>query len=211
MKNDKQVDVEHYGFLKYEHANRFASYFFQIKTILEHKINDILEIGRGSGLFYREIRNLGLNIRTVDLDADLTPDIIADLRKLPIENSSVECICAFQVLEHLPFDDFDIALSELKRVSKNYIFISLPDASKYIKLDMRLPRVGKVKKFFSLRKLGQRIHKFDGEHYWEVNKKGYDEQKLRELLPCTDWSLEMELRLLENPFHRFYLLKKRNG
>ena len=48
---NRQVDKTHYDFLKYEDINRFASYYFQLKTVIEMNPNNILEIGKGSGFF----------------------------------------------------------------------------------------------------------------------------------------------------------------
>lgn len=203
-----QVKNTHYNFLKYENINRFASYYFQLKTVIEINPNNILEIGKGSGFFYREIKNQGYDIKIADFDASLNPDFVADVRDLPLNSDSFSCVCAFQILEHLPFEDFKKSVNELKRVSKEYLFISLPDKGRYLKLDLRLPKIGKIKKLYSLTKFKQDIHIFNGEHYWEINKKGYDEKNIQDILVDDEWELVINNRLFENPNHRFYLLKK---
>ena len=205
-----QVKKEHYQFLQYEHANRFASYYYQIKTIMEYNIDNILEIGGGSGFIQRELNLMNLNMHTADFDFSLKPDFVCDVQQLPISSDSYECVCAFQVLEHIPFEDFTTALNEIKRVSYRYIFISIPDASKYIKIDVNLPKFGKIKKLLSLKNIYKEKHIFKGQHYWEINKKGFDESLIRSQIQCDSWKIEIESRLFENPYHRFYLLKKQS-
>jgi len=208
MKNI-QVNKEHYDFLSYEYMTRFASYFFQLKTIHEIMPNKILEIGKGSGLFSRELKNNNFDLVILDFDSNLNPDIVGDIRELPFPKESFDCICAFQVLEHLPFEDFSISIKELKRVSKQYIFISLPNSGRYFKYDLVIPKIGRLRKMISLSKFKKDIHVFDGEHYWEINKVNYDESIIKEILICKDWELLLEERLFENPYHQFYLLGKR--
>ena len=158
--------------------------------------------------FYREMKNQGYDIKTADFDETLNPDVVADIRDLPLEDNTFSCVCAFQILEHLPFEDFTKSVKELKRVSKEYLFISLPDRGRYMKLDLVLPKIGKIKRLYSLAKFKQDEHIFNGQHYWEINKKGYDEEKIRDILVDEEWELIFNNRLFENPFHRFYLLRK---
>ena len=207
MKNI-QVEKTHYDFLKYEDICRFASYYFQLKTVIKINPKNILEIGKGSGFFYREIMRQNIDITVADFDSTLNPDVVADVRKLPLPDNSYACVCAFQILEHIPFSDFETALNELKRVSKEYVFISLPDKGRYLKLDLVLPKIGKIKKMYSLARFKRDRHSFDGEHYWEIDKKGYDEKKIQDILIDSEWKLILNNRLFENPYHRFYLLKK---
>ncbi len=54
----------------------------------------------------------------------------------------------------------------------------------------------------------QDTHKFDSEHYWEINKKGFNEKRIQDILIDDNWELVLNNRLFENPYHRFYLLKK---
>ena len=41
----------------------------------------------------------------IDNEADLAPDLVADVRQLPYEDDSVEQIAAFHVLEHFRYDE----------------------------------------------------------------------------------------------------------
>ncbi len=47
-----------------------------------------------------------------------------------------------QVLEHIPFDEFQVALSEMHRVAKKCIILSLPHKTKHLKTGVSLPFFG---------------------------------------------------------------------
>ena len=50
------------------------------------------------------------------------------------------------------------------------------------------------------------VHKFDGEHYWELNKVSYSLEKV-----LRDFSEHAALintyRVPENPYHRFFIFE----
>ena len=65
----------------------------------------MLLIGVGDGLvpFYlKEV--LGIKVTTCDIDPELQPDIVADVRNLPCADASYDAVAVFEVLEHLPFE-----------------------------------------------------------------------------------------------------------
>ena len=115
----------------YDHVNRFISYHYQIEAIRNIKKKNILEIGKGNGLVSDYLTKIGLKITTCDISKDLKPDIISSVTDLKIPDKSYDCVVAYQVLEHIPFDDFEKALLEMKRVSKDYVIISIPSPSLY--------------------------------------------------------------------------------
>jgi len=142
----------------YINLHRWTSYYYQISTISnivdglgeETKIS-ILEIGIEKKItnaclaWLFESYGANVVIRTLDIDPSLKPDIIADVRCLPFNSDSFNSVLAFEVLEHLPFNDAILSLKEIKRVAKNYIILSLPHASLGFSLAVKLP------KFLSLR------------------------------------------------------------
>lgn len=52
---------------------------------------------------------------------------LADIRHIPFKDNSFDTIVSFEVLEHL--EDFELALSELHRVTRKNIVISVPNCS----------------------------------------------------------------------------------
>lgn len=203
-----QVSTDHYDFLEYESETRFSSYYHQVKTVLELKPRTVLEIGCGSGAFLALVKNLGLTAYSVDLDMNLTPTISASVLDLPIKDNSIDVTAAFQILEHLPFHNFSRCLSELCRVSKTGVVISLPDFGNF-GLVLSIPYVRKLAFSFHALPFFPK-HEFDGEHYWEINKQNYPLKKIISVIDSVGLTCIKTYLNPYNPYHRFFVLKKIN-
>lgn len=204
---DKQVDRSHYDFARYLGKGRWASVWHQLDEVLRLARGPVLELGPGPGLFKALGTHLGLHIETVDLDPELRPDHVASALALPFADGAYDTACAFQVLEHLPYDEALAAFAELRRVARGHVVISLPDARGAWRYVVHVPRVGAVERLFERPVLGLREHRFDGEHHWEVNTRGHGLERV-----LADFSLGCELlktyRVPEMPYHRFFVFRR---
>ena len=107
-----QVYKEHYCRKKYDDLDRFISYFYQVDLTqqvaqrdanMRMHANDtneprILEVGKGNGFFSNYMKKNGHSVTTADFDGSLNPDIVADIRSLPISDKSFDIVTAFEVL-----------------------------------------------------------------------------------------------------------------
>lgn len=166
-----QVSKEHYFNSTYDSKRRFCSYWHQIDEVRKLNPSSILEVGIGNGLVSDHLKKHGYSITTVDIDSDLNPDVVASIQDLPFKNGKFEVVMAYEVLEHLPFEEFSVAMQELKRVAQNYILISLPDRNRAYRFQIQLPKIGDIKFLIPIPTFIKSEHKFDGEHYWEIGKK----------------------------------------
>jgi SAM-dependent methyltransferase len=116
----KQVDVGHYRSEGFS-SLRIDSFAQQIKEISFSECKSILEVGVGGGLISHFLKLFEeLQYTGIDIDSDLQPDVIGSVTKMPFLNKQFELTLCCQVLEHLPFYEFEKALKELNRVtSKN--------------------------------------------------------------------------------------------
>jgi ubiquinone/menaquinone biosynthesis C-methylase UbiE len=48
------------------------------------------------------LKEQGIELITVDIDANLNPDIVASIDKLPFLDNTFEVAIACQILEHIP-------------------------------------------------------------------------------------------------------------
>ena len=203
-----------YNFTEYVDHELWSSYFVQIKEILATKSNSLLEIGVGSGLPGYVLKNfLKHNYESLDINPDLNPDYIGSVLDMPFENKKYDTVCCFEVLEHLPFEDFEKALTEIFRIAKINVILSLPNASPVLKF--HITRKIKIK-IINLQFLFRpRKHKFNGVHYWEIDKIGFEAKKITKLIQMTaeknSFSLLKYYRIWENPYHQIFILKRTMG
>ena len=204
---DEQNQTASYG-TKYDSKRRFASYWHQIAEIISRKPAHVLEVGIGNGFVSRYIRQKGLQVTTVDAAAELRPDITADIRALPFSDHSYDLVTAFEIMEHIPFEDFGKALAELKRISSKYVIISLPDATRVLRVEFPLPGVGKFQRLITFPHLRAKIHTMTKSgHFWEIGKRGYPLSRIKAIIMGTGFAIEKTYRVYENPQHRFFILK----
>jgi hypothetical protein len=129
--SDREVQVapEHYEFERYDDAERWMSYWHQLRAVLAVRPATVLEIGPGSGVFRSYLRAAGVDGKARDSDATRAGDYVADITKLDQvlpPGVMFDAICAFQVLEHLPFGEFETCLANIAARARNDVFVSLP-------------------------------------------------------------------------------------
>jgi predicted SAM-dependent methyltransferase len=211
MKFTKQVRNTHYEFSKYVSKKRWISYWHQLDEIIKCKPSNVLEIGIGSSVIKTLCKHFGIDIKTIDIDQDLKPDHVATVIDLPFDDDWFDLIVCFQVLEHIPYKEFSKALLELYRVARQHVILSLPDARRIWSYQFYIPKVGSFYFHIPRPKIREYIHKFDGEHHWEINKKGYSLNRIISDINKVGFILEKSYRINENPYHRFFIMRTSKG
>lgn len=205
----KQVDKSHYEFSRYVTKQRWASMWHQLDEVLRLAPERILEIGPGVGVFKSMASLFGVRVETLDIDPELKPDYVASVFRMPFEDGAFDVVCAFQMLEHLPFDRSLLAFGEMGRVASRAIVISLPDAATRWPMSIYVPKIGSVRFSVPRPRIRNRRHVFDGEHYWEINKSGYALRKvIKSLEEQGPLRLSNTFRVHENMYHRFFIFHK---
>jgi len=113
------------------------------KTRVEEIINNIpsdihsvLDVGCGSGAFidvlirtfpYKLDRLLGLDSSFEALRHVKSEKIHGNINNLSFRNNSFDFVSCFEILEHLPLEEFRKGILELQRVSRKYIMITVPN------------------------------------------------------------------------------------
>jgi len=204
---EKQVEKKHYNFHKYCDEERFVSYWHQLKEILKVVPHSVLEIGVGDKVLESYIKNnTNIEYVCVDIAGDLSPDVVASVIKLPFRDDSFDVVCAFEVLEHLPFEKFVIALQEIRRVARKNVIISLPHWGRHFSFQIRLPYFKKIIwqykfNFWPIK------HVFKGEHYWEIGKDGYGLKKIKNAIITAGLEVKEDYVAFNSPYHHFFILK----
>lgn len=193
--------------LKYDSKERFISYWHQLNEIFKLKPSNVLEIGIGYGLTSAYLKNSGINVVTLDIKKEFNPNVHGNVLKIPFCNDSFDVVACFEVLEHLPFQEFNNALKEIKRVTNSYVILSLPDFSQVFRVLIHLPRIGVIKKLIPLSFIKAPYHGAIS-HHWEIGKKGYPLDKIIKIIKEQELKICDTYRLFDHPRHRFFLLKK---
>lgn len=202
----KQVEKSHYQFHKYMNKGRWNSVWHQLDEVISLEPQSVLEVGPGPGLFKALALQFGLQVKTLDFDPELNPDYVGSATDIPFPDSSFDVVCAFQMLEHLPYDDSLRAFREMVRVSRKHVVISLPDASTAWRYQFHVPKLGTYDALVHRPIFKKAIHTFDGEHYWEINKQSYELAKVSADLGQICRLLKT-YRVRENPYHRFFIFE----
>jgi hypothetical protein len=200
-----QVAPDHYDFEKYDDRERWMSYWHQLRVVLADKPRTVLEVGPGSGVFRSYLQNVGVEVKTVDIDPSRKPDFVADITRLDETLPAgvvFDTVCAFQVLEHLPFDQFEACLAGIARRARSHVFLSLPLRGWRIRLGLWFGE-----SFYTIG------HKFRlpwtlkrcPEHYWELGK-GFSPGKITTILEKY-FVVKARGQIQENPYHYLWCLE----
>lgn len=202
-----QVDASHYDPMKYLSPARMASVGYQFRFVHEHFPGScVLEVGPGGGLTTSILRQLGHEVQTMDVDDQLSPDVLGSITDIPCPDEAYDSFLCCQVLEHLEWDDSQKAIAELGRVVKHGGVLSVPTVEPCLALKLhawgrfgfrrfRLPPLRKTKLLCP------------DQHAWELGC-GVSVEQFRSALRTANFRIEQELQPLENSYHHFFVVRK---
>ena len=160
---------------KLESKEHWLSYWHQLKLMLESlEANDsMIELGIGSGFTSNYLRSKNIDVLTVDIDKNKSPDIVSDAISFK-PNKNYDHFCAFEVFEHMKFEEMENVLKNIKsKIDKN-IFISVPIYKKTpINIELKFKSYWK-----SITVKTPKTSIIDPHHQWELNYKDITEEKL---------------------------------
>lgn len=201
--------AQHYG-VEYLGNNRPFSLAVQLTEVIAVLPRSVLEVGVGTGIGAFALRRAGLSVTTLDVQPELAPDLVGDVRAIPAADRAFDVSCCCQVLEHLPFGDLPRAVSELRRVTGRRLVLSVPDLTRSfgctfslasrglrsigISLPVREP--GREWKAERLRTMG---------HYWEIGMEGVTARRVAHEIRHAGFARVRSLRVRELPWHRFFI------
>ncbi|MCL4178124.1 MAG: methyltransferase domain-containing protein [Verrucomicrobia bacterium] len=168
MNQQPQVGAEFYEAASFEPL-RIESITEQIRLLSYHSCTDVLEVGVGKGLLKSFLKNFPqIRHRSLDIAPDLNPDFVGSVLQMPFADRQFETVLCCQVLEHLPFEEFERALRELRRVSRRLVIVSLPDRRRRVGLGICLLRLGWRKFEWGLPGSSLERTAMCPRHFWEI-------------------------------------------
>jgi SAM-dependent methyltransferase len=186
-----QVGAAHYG-RKYMTLPRVMSCWQQAKYVAQCGGKSVLEVGLGAGLTGWLLEKWGLDVVSLDLDAALSPSLAGDIIRLPIADHAVDTVLAAETLEHLPFEEFRPALCELARVARGHVIITIPYRTIGLAIGLNLPFIEPLFTSFGLPY--RTTNRFDGQHYWEMGRRGFSRRRVRKHIRAAGLHIVREFR-----------------
>ncbi len=116
----------------------------KIMELIPQDVQTIVDVGCGNGV----ITNiLGQNFKVTGVDRSKkalsfvkTAKIQASADNIPLPDNSFDLVFSSELLEHLEKKVFEGTVSEIKRLSKKYIFITVPNDENPDKLSIKCPK-----------------------------------------------------------------------
>jgi hypothetical protein len=207
MIGDLQVEKGHYDFGDYVDLPRWNSYWHQITETMALKPQTVLIIGVGDNIVGERLLKQGIKVYTFDFDSALKPDFVGDIRNIGtiLDGKCFDVILCCQLLEHLPYENFEDILRQLKTLANNAI-ISLPHVCPQLERALKLMFSMRPRSFLYYIFTSCKRYKFSGEHYWEIGYKGYSKRKIRNSIQKY-FTIKKEFLALHNNYHLFFVLK----
>jgi len=171
---------------------RWNSFFHQVDEIISLYPDSVLEIGVGTGFLGAILKKVyKLNYTSLDIREEVKPDIVGSVLDIPFTDNQFDVVCCYEVLEHLPYEHFEKGLSEIFRVAKYNVIISLPNDGKE-----GIPH--------------REIWAKSG-HKWEINRTGFEYERViadfMRVATLNHFELIKEYRVDEWNYHHFFVFK----
>lgn len=173
---------------KLENSDHWLLYWNQAKLVFDYiqEKESILELGVGSGFTANYLKSKGYKVLTMDIDKEKTPDICANIVDYNFE-SKVDHVLAFEIFEHIPFEEFCKVIKKLKTVINKYLIFSIPRNEKRY-LDIEINTILSSKKYrFSLKRIRNKLT--TDHHFWELDYKKFSKKMVLETLKKENFHL----------------------
>lgn len=158
-----------------------------------------LEIGVGSGFTANYLRSKGMKVTTIDIDKSKNPDIVANVVSYQF-SQQYDHVLAFEVFEHIPFEEFVTALKKIREICCKHLFFSVPRNEKTLfSADLLLPLVGK--KNITLSKRRGKIR--EPHHFWEVDHNKVSQPFLEKTVSALGYSMARKNKVNAHLFYHF--------
>lgn len=206
MRRNVQVHAQAHYRRRYLTLPRIITHWHQANEVARGTpdTGTVLEIGPGSGHTTWMLRQWGYAVTTLDFDPAVRPNVVGDVTRLPLADGSFDCVLAAEVLEHLPFEEFGTALRELRRVSRRSVIVTLPAPFVGVSALWNWPKFEPKGMFIGVPYAVK--HRWNGEHYWELGKRGYGLREVKRRIRESGFTIERAFRPAPSLYCYFFAL-----
>lgn len=154
----------------------------------------------------KDISNEKARVITIDINNTVYSDIVGKVVNLPFEKDAFDVVVCCQALEHIPLDKFSVVLSELHRVAKKRVVMSVLHGRRYFRLAVTLPFI-KEKSYVIRSPLTSQTGRRK-QRYWEIGRGVSRKQLVSQITRLFE--IEKEYLNEINCDSRFFILKRRS-
>lgn len=213
----EKFSKEYYSFESYNSKNRMLTYWYQLNEILSIKPTSVLEIGIGSGFVTSYLKQIGIEVKTVDINENLNPDFISSVMDLKTKKNIIglyDVVVCCRVLHHLDFKNIKQSLDNIYSMTRKYAVISLPvdearlyfiyrhTSSSFFNFSIKLPHI--IKKLYAY------IFNVNiGSGLWQLNSSKDTSIKEVNSIINKNFKIIRGYQLPEDKSHYIYLLEKK--
>ena len=116
----KGIYANPHSFPRYGHSNHGSK---AVRIIQKWNVTSLLDVGCGYNEFAAQIKQAVPAVRAIGVDpACPGADLCAEATRLPFQDKEFTVVTSFDMLEHLPECEVEVALAEMARVSSTFIF-----------------------------------------------------------------------------------------
>lgn len=212
---NKQFELSQKDHLQNVDFINWYRFFFIIKEIIAREPKRVLEIGEGSGVIRRVVEPITDEYKTMDMNEDLRPDFVSDVRAtVPEAVGQFDCIIAADILEHIPFNDLEKALENIRSylAPNGTALITIPHRASYFlwMTPTYVPHVIRIPTGFLswgafYRRFIKRKIWIDPDHQWEIGDGIHRIKDVEDVIKNTGFVIEKRKKLL---YVDFWVLKK---
>lgn len=199
--------MQNYKGKKYNKKERFVNYWHQIDEVLAFNPDSVLEVGVGGHVVHSFLKSVIPDVRSLDIDPQTKPNIVGTITNIPLPETSVDVVLAAEILEHLPFEAFPKALSEIKRVSRLGAVISLPHNGMTFSFSLKIPLIPWTRFVFKIPYFWRK-QTMTSEHYWEIGLKGYPLSRVKREMKNAGFTFQKIFIPHDDTYRMFFILKK---
>lgn len=117
-----------------------------VLSMIPRETESVLEVGCGDGLIINQVGG-GINTMGIDISAEALervsgPCMVGSAGSMPFADKSWDVVVASEVLEHVAADGYEASLSEIARVARKTIIVTVPNSENLTQLMTRCPECG---------------------------------------------------------------------
>lgn len=213
---DQQYTIGQRQYLAGVDFYTWTRHFHVLRDLCELESGDLLEVGTGDGVVRRCLQPLVRSYTVVDINPQLQPDVLADLREpQPSLAGRFDAVVCTEVLEHIPFADLALCLRQLHGYLRpgGRLYMTLPHRKGHMLVVTPRQRLLKWRFPVGLTSLSEAWNRFvrrriwiDPHHCWEMGDGHVTRAQVNERIAAAGFTA---VRFAELPYCDYWVLQSR--